>query len=156
MIRTNPVRTVRSEKNMQVKIQVKDLTNGNEYLLEKTAWSSVGQLKAELQQKMGLKSAFQRLFCLNYEMRNQDLLLDYITDEKKPYFKNAQSFVKAFKVDFPIFEDLGSINSTKGQKMSNLLEIQVLPKNQFNSKIGRINQIKENMELTMTGIIKAV
>jgi len=158
MIRTNPPKNdPNASTKICVIIEFHNAMKKELIVLEKLWWCNVLQLKIDLEKKTGLYFKDIRLICTNYEMRNHDLLIDYIQPRL-----NKQDVIKKFLR----YEDSGDIYVHIPDRYFKIIrdsvveyefvEAQLIAQGHINKTIGVIRQLKDHNIASMERTVSLV
>lgn len=158
MIRTNPSK---NDPNASTKIcvivEMNHIAKKEMMVLEKLWWCNVLQLKMDLEKRTGLNHKELRLISTNYEMRNHDLLVDYIQPKL-----DKQAAIKKFLE----YEDSGDVYIHIPDRYFRLLrdnvveyefvEAQLIAQGHITKQLGVVRQLKDHNQVSMERTISLV
>lgn len=158
MIRTNPSKNDPSvSTKICVIVEFNHTAKKEMLVLEKLWWSNVLQLKMDLEKKTGLAHKEIRLISTNYEMRNHDLLVDYIQPKL-----DKQAVIKKFLE----YEDSGDVYIHIPDRYFRLLreniveyefvEAQLIAQGYITKQLGIVRQLKDHNQVSMERTISLV
>ena len=158
MIRTNPSKNdPTASTKICVIVEFNHPAQKKLFVLEKLWWCNVLQVKMDLEKITGLYHKEIRLVSTNYEMRNHDLLVDYIQPKI-----SKQAVVKKF-LDY---EERGDVSVEIPDRYFRLLrenvveyefvEAQLIAQGHITKQLGIVRQLKDHNQVSMERTISLV
>lgn len=129
------------QSRQKIQIQIDNQLMGIHQYISVSPFTQIGQLKSMIEDIAGIQTKNQRLFCQNYEMKNSDVILDYVAN----YQQSHDEILKELSLDLSFNHDVSTTSWAE-----DVLELQLVPKN--NGQLGNIQIIREfnNVQMDKT------